>query len=132
MSATATAQENEKVAIAPAGTKQASALNFVASSIICWSILIGAFIVDQMLPPENSGTVIAVFPPSLTEAEISVAVTTAQGETMAPTRYSRAVVVESTAPGFVERLEDAGAVTVITPVGPLGAFLLGNRAADFD
>ena len=132
MSTTVTAHETEKVAAAPAGAKQASVLNFVASSIICWSILIGAFVVDQMLPPENSGTVIAVFPPAMSEAEISVAVTTAQGEPLAPTRYEKAVVVQSSAPGFVERLEDAGAVTVIAPMGPLGAFLLGNRAADFD
>lgn len=132
MSTTVTAHENEKVAIAPAGAKQASALNFLASSIICWSILVGAFIVDQMLPPQDAGTVIAVFPPAMSEAEISVAVTTAHGEPVAPTRYEKALVVQSSTPGFVDRLESAGAVTVIAPMGPLGAFLLGNRAADFD
>lgn len=132
MSTTATANENGNIAAAPASAKQASVLNFLASSIICWSILVGAFIVDQMLPPEGTGTVIAIFPPAMSEAEMSVAVTVARGEPLAPTRYSKAMVVQSSDPDFVDRLEQAGAVTVIAPMGPLGAFLLGNRAADFD
>jgi len=68
----------------------------------------------------------------MSEAEISVAVTIAQGEKLAPTRYGKAIVVQSSTAGFVDRLENAGAVTVIAPMGPLGAFLLGNEAADFD
>lgn len=85
-----------------------------------------------MLPPQGTGTVIAVFPPAMSAAEISVAVSAAQGESLAPTRYSKAVVVQSSTADFVDRLENAGAVTVIAPMGPLGAFLLGNSAADFD
>ncbi len=132
MTTTVTTHNPETAPTAPPRTKQASALNFLASSIICWSILVGAFVVDQMLPPNGTGTVIAVFPPAMSEAEISVAVTIAQGEKLAPTRYGKAIVVQSSTAGFVDRLENAGAVTVIAPMGPLGAFLLGNEAADFD
>ena len=132
MSSIATAPREDSAVAAPAGAKQATALNFFASTIICWAILLGAFAVDQMLPPEDSGTVIAVFSPATSAAEISVAVAAARGERLSATRYPRAVVVESAEPGFVARLKSAGAVTVIAPMGPLGAFLLGNRAADFD
>ena len=85
-----------------------------------------------MLPAQNTGKVIAILAPSATEVEMSVAVSAAQVETLAPTRYSKAMVVQSWEPGFVGRLKDAGAVTVVAPMGPLGAFQLGNRAADFD
>jgi hypothetical protein len=48
MTTTVTTHNPETAPTAPPGTKQASALNFLASSIICWSILVGAFVVDQM------------------------------------------------------------------------------------
>ena len=109
----ATANDNPQVGIVSPHAKQATALNFFASTIICWSILVGAFVVDQMLPAQNTGKVIAILAPSATEVEMSVAVSAAQVETLAPTRYSKAMVVQSWEPGFVGRLKDAGAVTVL-------------------
>ena len=87
---------------------------------------------DQMLPPHDNGTVLVEFSFAALDAEISVAVAAARGQHLAPTRYEKALVVQSSQPRFIERLEAAGAVAVIAPMGPLGAFLLGNRAADLD
>lgn len=87
---------------------------------------------DKMLPPKDNGNVITEFSLATSDAEISVAVATAQGQLLALTRYEKALVVQSSHTRFIERLEAAYAVAVIAPMGPLGAFLRGNRAADFD
>jgi hypothetical protein len=98
-----------------------------ASTIICWAILFGAFIVDQKLPPQQAGTVVAIFAPDASPAEIATAISDARGAVVMQTRYAKARVAKSADTGFVGRLTDAGAIAVFAPVGPIGSILLGSR-----
>jgi hypothetical protein len=79
------------------------------------------------LPPQASGTVLAVFPPRHTEAAIFAAIVRAGGRPVRATWLDFAWIAHGDEPGFVAGLRAEGAVGAFDDV-PLGPSLGGCAA----
>jgi uncharacterized membrane protein SpoIIM required for sporulation len=88
------------------------ALKLVAWILGLWLIGLALLFEAAALPPEGSGTVIALFPPRMSAAESLAASATAGAKLVSISWFDNVLVVADAAPGFVGRLQDQGAIAV--------------------
>jgi hypothetical protein len=98
-----------------------------AAVLVVW---LGLMVVSwraAALPPQASGTVLAVFPPRHSEADIFAAILRAGGRPVRATWLGFAWIAHGDEPGFVANLRTEGAVGAFDDV-PLGPSLGGCAA----
>ncbi|QPC44860.1 hypothetical protein HW532_20460 [Kaustia mangrovi] len=88
--------------------------------VLAWLGAMTLAVRDAALPPEATGTVLAVFPSKLGDDAAFAAMTRAGGRPIRPTWLPGIWVVSGDEPGFAGRLEAEGAVGVYgdLPIGP--------------
>ena len=85
------------------------AAGLLAAVVLAWVGVVALAVRDAALPPEARGSVVAVFPPTLSGAEVLATVARADGRPVRTTWLPNAWIVHGPAPGFAGRLEAAGA-----------------------
>jgi len=96
----------------PDGADHRFALKLLAWVVGIWLLGMALLFEAAALPPEASGTVIAVFPIG-TETAQSVAASAAAGaKLVSPSWFENVLVVADEAPGLAGRLKDQGAHAV--------------------
>ncbi|WP_245593354.1 hypothetical protein [Azospirillum halopraeferens] len=111
----------------PAGHGMALALG--AGVLAVWLGAMAFVLREAALPPETDGTVLVVFPPGTPDGRAFAAVVEAGGRPLRQTDVGFAWVARSDEPGFVGRLEAAGALGAFgeLPIGPqLGGCMAVN------
>lgn len=99
-----------------------------------WALLLGlvamlglsvALAAVTRLPKNTSGTVLAVFPPRTPTDAVFAAIDETEARVIRATLFSNAWIVESQAPNFVARLQNAGALGAWKPVSGV-SFAIGG------
>jgi hypothetical protein len=88
------------------------ALKLFAGILGLWLIGMAALLKAASLPPEASGTVIALFPPATGSAEAIAASAAAGAKLVSTSGFENVLVVADEAPGLAGRLHQAGALAV--------------------
>lgn len=84
-----------------------------------------ALAVVTRLPDQTSGTVLALFPPRASQDRVFEAIAETDARIIRATLFSNAWIIESTAPDFVARLKQAGAIGAWKPVSGV-SFAVGG------
>lgn len=90
-------------------------LLLLAATLLFWAGLVALVLNDARLPPQASGTVVAVFPRATPRARMFEAVLQADGRLVRETWFANIWVVSSNTSGFVGRLRAAGVKTAFKP-----------------
>lgn len=91
------------------------ALAFLAGLLVLWLGVFGWVLRDAALPDTATGTVLAVFPPDQPAHAIYTAILAAGGGVAQNTWFGNIWLVQSDEPGFVGRLQAAGAWAAFAP-----------------
>ena len=119
-----TAENEATIAI---GRLHGVALALAASvTVVCLAVA-GALLHWGALPAERSGQVVALFPPGTDRMTAFAAIAAADGLLVRGTWLSNVVVADGGAPGFVGRLQAAGAWAAYPPFD-LGPAMIGGCA----
>ena len=107
------------------GPTHGLAAALLAAVLLAWAGFAALAVRAAALPPEAAGTMVAVFSPTVSEAEVLTAVARADGLPVRPTWVRNAWVVHGPTPGFAGRLGAAGAWAALAsmpfePSGVLG------------
>lgn len=86
------------------------ALSLFAAVILIWLVAMAAIMRHAALPPEASGTMLAVFEPGTGEDRIFASLTRANARIVRPSGLGFIWVVASDEPGLAGRLAEAGAI----------------------
>ena len=92
------------------------ALKLLGGVIVVWVAAMVLVLEAARLPPEGSGTVIAVFPPRMNAAESVTAAAAAGAKLVSASWFENVLVVADDTPGLSGRLEQAGALAVFRNV----------------
>lgn len=104
------------------------ALGFAGAVVLVWAGLTGWAASRAVLPPEATGTMLAVFPPGADAGTVYDAVIDAGARPLRTTWMAGAWVVTGDEPGLAGRLESRGALATFTDF-PFGGPRLGGCAA---
>jgi hypothetical protein len=106
------------------------ALALFAGVIVAWLIGMAVVMRHAALPPEASGTMLAVFEPGTPDDQVFAALTRADARILKPSGLSFIWVVSSDEPGLAGRLHREGALGAYRelPVSPViaGCFALAD------
>ncbi|MBI2719312.1 MAG: hypothetical protein HYX36_11235 [Rhizobiales bacterium] len=96
------------------------AMSLFAGVILAWLALMAVVMRQAALPPEASGTMLAVFEPATSADEIFVRLTRANARPVRPTAFGFIWIVAGDAPGLAGRLRREGAIGVYRdlPISP--------------
>ena len=100
------------------------ALTFFGGVIVAWLVLMFALVRGAALPAEASGTMLAVFEPSITETAAVNAIAAAHGNVVKKSGLAFAWVVQSDEPGLAGRMRAQGAIGVYREL-PISPALMG-------
>ena len=100
------------------------ALAFFASVIVAWLALMFVLVRNAALPAEASGTMLAVFEPSISEAAAVNAISAAGRNVVKQSGLAFAWVVQSDEPGLAGRMRAQGAIGVYREL-PISPALMG-------
>ncbi len=92
------------------GSGHRLALGFFAAVITIWIGVMAVLMRQSALPPEASGTMLAVFEPGTPEDQIFAGLTRAQARIVRASSFSFIWIVSGDAPGLAGRLEKEGAI----------------------
>lgn len=106
------------------------ALTLFFSVMAVWIAVMAVLMREGALPPEASGTLIAVFEPGTSSEAAFARITQAQGRPIRPTAFPFIWVVAGDEPGLVGRLKSQGAIGSYRdlPISPTiaGCFALAD------
>ena len=100
------------------------ALVFFGSVIVAWLAVMIGLVRNSALPAEASGTMMAVFEPSITEADAVYAIAAARGNVVKKSGLAFAWVVQSDEQGLAGRMRAKGAIGVYREL-PISPALMG-------
>ena len=100
------------------------ALAFFSGVIVAWLVLMFALVRNAALPSEASGTMLAVFEPSITESDAVNAISAARGNVVKQSGFAFAWVVQSDEHGLAGRMRAQGAIGVYREL-PISPALMG-------
>ena len=86
------------------------ALALFCGVLIVWLVAMAAILRQAALPPEASGTMLAVFEPGSSGDEIFASITRAEAKPIRATAFGFIWVVAGDAPGLAGRLQANGAI----------------------
>ena len=108
------------------------AVKLLGGVIATWLIALAILLEAAALPPAGSGTVIAVFPPSMSATESIAASVAADAKIVSTSWFENVLVVADAAPGLAGRLQDQGALRVFRNVSFGGVSFAGCVGATFE
>lgn len=101
--------------------------------VVIWLAVMAVVMRAAALPPDASGTMLAVFEPGTTEDEIFSRLTRADARPVRPTAFGFIWIVAGESPGLVARLKEHGAIGAYRelPISPTiaGCFALADAKA---
>ena len=100
------------------------AFAFFGGVIVAWLVLMFVLVRNAALPAEASGTMLAVFEPSISEAAAVNAISAAGGNVVKKSGLAFAWVVQSDEPGLAGRMRAQGAIGVYHEL-PISPALMG-------
>ena len=100
------------------------ALAFFGVVIVAWLVLMVVLVRNAALPAEASGTMLAVFEPSISEPAAVSAITAAGGNVVKQSGLAFAWVVQSDEKGLAGRMRSQGAIGVYREL-PISPALMG-------
>lgn len=103
------------------------ALGLIAGVALAWIAVVALTLRLTALPPDASGKLLVLFPPGTSAASSFATIVRAGGAPVRPTLGDWAWVAHAEDPGFVGRLEAAGALAAFRGV-PTGMALAGCLA----
>lgn len=86
------------------------AFGFLAGVLGLWLVVMAVVMRDAALPPEASGTLLAVFEPGTPQDEIFARLTRAEARPVRPTAFGFIWIVAGDTPGLAGRLKQQGAL----------------------
>ena len=101
------------------------ALKLLGGILSVWIVALILVLGAARLPPESSGTVIALFPPRLTGAQSVAASAAAGAKLVSASWFENVLVVADEAPGLTGRLQDQGALAVFRNISLAGVSFAG-------
>jgi hypothetical protein len=96
------------------------ALKLLVGILAVWMVVVALTLEAARLPPEGSGTVIALFPPRMTSAQSVTASAAAGAKLVSGSWFENVLVLTDEAPGLTGRLQDQGALAVFRNVSFAG------------
>jgi hypothetical protein len=110
------------------------AFGFFGSVLLVWLVGMTLFVRQSALPPEASGTMMAVFDPSTTQEAAVAAIIKAGGNVVKKSGLDFVWVVQGDAPGLAGNLKAAGALGAYRelPISPAlaGCFAVVDAKVD--
>ena len=110
------------------------AMNFFGGVIVAWLVLMIVLVRNAALPAEASGTMLAVFEPSISEPAAVSAIAAAGGKVVKQSGLAFAWVVQSDEPGLAGRMRGQGAIGVYRelPISPalMGCFAVADAKVE--
>ena len=107
------------------------ALKLLGAVIAVWIVGLVLVLEAARLPPEGSGTVIAVFPPRMTSAQSITAGAAAGAKLVSASWFENVLVLADEASGLTGRLQDQGALAVFRNLSFAGISFAGCVGATF-
>ncbi|BBK45387.1 hypothetical protein STVA_54070 [Allostella vacuolata] len=101
------------------------ALGLAGGVLALWAAAAALLLALAALPPDRSGTVAVLFPPTADPMHALAAIAAADGRLVRATFLPNLVVADSDAPGFVGRLRTAGAIAAYPPLD-IGFAMIGG------
>jgi hypothetical protein len=86
------------------------ALMFFGSVFVAWLLLMAVLMRNAALPPEASGTMLAVFDPKVSELEALKMIAEADAKILRKSNFDFIYVVQSDEPGLAGKLKKSGAL----------------------
>lgn len=111
------------------------AIALFVSVIMIWLAIMAAVMRAAALPPEATGTMLAVYDPGTPQDVIFASLTRAEAQPVRPTAFGFIWIVSGEDPGLAGRLKEQGAIGAYRelPISPTiaGCFALADaKAAD--
>jgi hypothetical protein len=109
------------------------AFGLFVSVLVLWMAALAALMRAGALPPEASGSMLAIFPPGTAETDVFASLTKADARIVRPSAFGFIWVVSGDTPGLAGRLKANGALGAYRdlPISPTiaGCFALADAKA---
>ncbi len=106
------------------------AIGFFVSVLMIWAVVMAVLMRQAALPPDASGTMLAVFEPGASDDAIFAAITRAKAQPIRPTAFGFIWIVAGDEAGLAGRLTQEGAIGAYRelPISPTiaGCFALAD------
>lgn len=110
---------------APGSADHRFALRLLGGIVAAWLLVLLLVLQAARLPPEGSGTVIAVFPPRFGADRSFAAASAAEARLVSLSWFDNVLVLDDPDPGLAGRLERQGALAVFRNVSFAGVSFAG-------